>query len=199
MDWFCRFARDQLSHSCDHHEFWQSVNLCCRLEQAPIIRRFRSERIEISDPQILLKPEHLIGDSSAAAADGDASLARTWPTSIGPGLQSDSSSDRKQEMPVPAQIEVVRKARETALSSPGASRIFGAVPSEWESEKRARRARRQAIRAAQEIKVVNACRFRLVEEDEFKTRTYVCSCPMCRKRNERQSLLRQPSETSRLV
>ena len=120
----------------------------------------------MSDPhQNLLKSEHLIRDSTAAGAHGDA--------------------DCEQEMPVPAQIEVVRKASITALGSSGASRIFGAVTSKWGSEKRARRARRQAVRAAQEIKVVNACGFRLVEEDEFKTCTYVCSCPMCRKRHVR--------------
>ena len=174
-DWLCRLARDQLSHSCEHYEFWQSVELCCRLEQSPILRRIRSEPFEMSDPhQNLLKSEHLIRDSTAAGAHGDA--------------------DCEQEMPVPAQIEVVRKASITALGSSGASRIFGAVTSKWGSEKRAskwgsekraRRGRRQAVRAAQEIKVVNACGFRLVEEDEFKTRTYVCSCPMCRKRHVR--------------
>jgi hypothetical protein len=164
--WFCRLARDQLSHSCEHYEFGQSVQVCCRLEQSPILRRIWSVPIEMSDPhQNLLKPEHLIRDGSAAGADGDA--------------------DCEQEMPVPAQIEVVRKASITALGSSGASRIFEAVTSKWGREKRARRARGQAILAAQEIKVVNACGFRLVEEDEFKTRTYVCSCPMCRKRHVR--------------
>ena len=192
------FACQQMWHGCDLHEFWQSGEWD-RPQEVPVLCKSISDSVlckSISDSVCLIaKPVETFGrakllQQTVEGGEGNPSAGLLGDAQKSGNVQRTTSAaaaygdvDSDEGMSSQAQM---------ALGVVGSRQEFVALRSARRTAKPARRNSLRAFRAAHHVKKVKVGssakgdaaslhKFRVIEEDEFKTRTYVCSCPMCRK------------------